>query len=579
MNRDDVATRLEQLAVIAKNLGMEGECRRATEARARLRYAKAHIVVIGEFNRGKSTFVNGLIGEELLPMDIVPTTAAIWTIEKGAERHAELVYEDGRHETIPATAQSFKRLSADGDLCKPGLRFVQVTLPRLAVGDDVVIIDTPGVNDINTQRSEITYGFLANADAAIFLMDASSPVTKSEAEFLEGQVLDASLAKILFVMNKIDRVDADEIPEAMEAAEERLRALLKSEVRPIAYAASRVLSAHLLGLDDAAAVWGWPSLTTRLDELLVEARRDETRIATAARRAGVIARRVEAELRRCIDVATMKSSELATARAAFEETSRELEGRFTRLAEYGNTHGRERLKAMLARSMEIKTAEFIQQEKLRVGSLKGDFKAYGEKMLPYQVQLFVKHWFESIRPKIEQFLAEFTAVMSAESAKGFGRGLEFRGELATSESPDVAASQVDLEDFNEYVGLALPGAGLVALSFLGLGPFAVVGMAAGMMLQKGLRDRQAEAMRDAVIGALPGVVGEAGDRVVHTLSAAVDRWFDAFEKSLRDQLYAMLEARRQGFARESGDGGDERGERVADLRSRLGQVAVLVDGL
>ncbi len=198
---------LEQLHSIATRNGMPDLAQRAAELAERIRYDKLHLLVLGEFNRGKTSLVNCLIGEALLPMDIVPTTAAIWTIEEGDARTAHVVAGRSEPRPISSDPSALARFSADGELASSDVRFLEMTVPELAIGNKVVLVDTPGVNDINQQRAEITYGFLGAADAALFLLDAASPVTRSEAEFLKGQgKLDKVLKEISSNLNDEGKV-------------------------------------------------------------------------------------------------------------------------------------------------------------------------------------------------------------------------------------------------------------------------------------------------------------------------------------------------------------------------------------
>ena len=83
----------------------------------------------------------------------------------------------------------------------------------------LTIVDTPGVNDINEQRAEITYGYIPRADAAVFLLDATQILTASERQFLEERILRSSRERLIFVIAKADLLDEAELAETL-----RLRA-------------------------------------------------------------------------------------------------------------------------------------------------------------------------------------------------------------------------------------------------------------------------------------------------------------------------------------------------------------------
>src|SRR5690554_5516995 len=137
------------------------------------------IVVAGEFNAGKSSLLNALLGEHVMPEGVTPTTDRITVVthgEKESERQegAAIV-----HRTHPA--------------------------PLLA---DVALVDTPGTNAIVKRHQELTERFVPRADLLLFVTSADRPFTESERRFLE---LIASWGrKVIMVVNKVDILDTEE---------------------------------------------------------------------------------------------------------------------------------------------------------------------------------------------------------------------------------------------------------------------------------------------------------------------------------------------------------------------------------
>ena len=90
----------------------------------------------------------------------------------------------------------------------------------------LTIVDTPGVNDINEQRAEITYGYLPRADAAVFLLDATQILTASERQFLEERILRSTRDRLIFVVAKADLLDEAELAETLRFARQHLAAIV-----------------------------------------------------------------------------------------------------------------------------------------------------------------------------------------------------------------------------------------------------------------------------------------------------------------------------------------------------------------
>lgn len=205
----------------------------AEESRAELHRLKQaiqqdvfSIVVLGEFSRGKSTFVNALMGEPLLPMDVLPETAVIQVLHYAEKPGVEIVYRNGVVKQGEADRDFLKRFSVRAQQdAADDVEYLRIGYPSSFLQHQVVVVDTPGVSDMDEQRAEVTYGFLPQADMVLFLLDASSPLKKTEKEFLEKRVLPQGIRKIVFLANKFDHLDEEEVDE--EEYLDKLRMRLK----------------------------------------------------------------------------------------------------------------------------------------------------------------------------------------------------------------------------------------------------------------------------------------------------------------------------------------------------------------
>jgi small GTP-binding protein len=224
---------LERVAAVAEAAGLASTARDIRETRLpKLEEERFSIVVLGEFNHGKSTFINALLGEAVLPVGITPTTAVLSLVRHGAALQAEAVYETGQRKKIePAQLASW--LTVEGEAARKrdeALAHVEITHPAPLLRDNVTLVDTPGVNDINDQRAEITYGYVPRADAVIFLLDAGQILTASERQFLEERILRSSRDRLVFVVTKADVLDDKELEEALAFARRHLAAIVPEPV-------------------------------------------------------------------------------------------------------------------------------------------------------------------------------------------------------------------------------------------------------------------------------------------------------------------------------------------------------------
>lgn len=166
----------------------------------------AVLAVMGEFNAGKSTFINAYLGRNMLPTGILPTTATVNMLKFGDEPSCRVFWRDGSFEDIDVEVlQKYVAENQDGEknVLLSEIRIVEIRLPVPAL-KDVWIVDTPGLNAVNPEHKEITLQFTREADATIWLLHSTQIGKASEKAFLEEAA--RSSAKIIGVVNHMDKI-------------------------------------------------------------------------------------------------------------------------------------------------------------------------------------------------------------------------------------------------------------------------------------------------------------------------------------------------------------------------------------
>jgi len=162
------------------------------------------LVIVGEFNSGKSAFINALVGATVAQEGVTPTTAQINVLQYG-ETESRAVKDSNLHViTVPA----------------PILR-------------DIHIVDTPGTNAIIREHEAITEQFVPRSDLVLFVTSADRPFTETERAFLEQ--VRAWGKKVVIVINKIDILTGSQVDEVRSFVADNARALLgfSPEIFPV----------------------------------------------------------------------------------------------------------------------------------------------------------------------------------------------------------------------------------------------------------------------------------------------------------------------------------------------------------
>lgn len=161
------------------------------------------VVVIGDFKRGKSTFINALLKEELVTTNVTPETVTINRVSYGGEYSVEAVLKDTRR--MKLEKEQMARENLDKLLerlpCEVEYVDIKVPLPEL---EGMRIVDTPGVGDLLKQFDNQVKDYLIYADAVIYMVSALSPLSDTEQTFLRAALVPQEFSKLIIVVNMLD---------------------------------------------------------------------------------------------------------------------------------------------------------------------------------------------------------------------------------------------------------------------------------------------------------------------------------------------------------------------------------------
>lgn len=252
-----------ELADIAGKLGLTrlGDTIESETTR-RLDRAQLRVLVLGEIKQGKSTLINALLGQLLLPSGVTPTTGAVVQIVRGDQLGRFLVAADGTR--TPLETEYFLKLARGK---QEFVGTLLATTPSEHLPANVELIDTPGINDLQKVRSMISRGELPRGDALILVLDATQILKLTEVAFLRDALLalggtEGTGATLLLAVNRIDLIPEAERPALLDHIHRELTAVLPGGVELFqtdARTASKTPEAATLGVREV----------TRLRERLV----------------------------------------------------------------------------------------------------------------------------------------------------------------------------------------------------------------------------------------------------------------------------------------------------------------------
>ena len=243
------------------------------------------VCVMGEFNSGKSTFVNALIGEKVAPMGITPTTATINVLKYGEQRSARVVRRDNTEQVL-SWDEVERFLAGLSDEQARAVERVELLFPSEELLR-VNVVDTPGLNSLVDSHEQAARQILAQADAVVWLFSAGQAGKQTEQEALD--LLHKHRPKTVGVLNKVDRLSDDELAEVMTHLRQSFADFV-DQVLPVA--TRTALDAQLSHNSEALTRSRFPALRAHLEQQLFTRSRQLKAAASRDRLVQVLERAV-----------------------------------------------------------------------------------------------------------------------------------------------------------------------------------------------------------------------------------------------------------------------------------------------
>ena len=354
-----------------------GSCK---EIEDRLDAGTFNLVAVGQFKRGKTTLINALIGENLLPVGAIPLTSVVTILAYGETLAVRVLYEDGREEQISRDRLPEYVTERGNPNNAKGVREVEVTYPSPWLKAGVRLVDTPGIGSVYEHNTDVALRFLPKADAVLFILSVEQPVSQAEREFL-CQVAEHA-AKVFVLLNKADLLAESELPESIEFARGAVSRALGGGAALLAISGRLAIEAQATGSQEILRRSGLPALSEALGCFL--SREKEKALAASLSR----------KLSRLVSQARFgREVELKALATPLEELGRKLE-RF-------EARKKELLAARDEHAMLVKG----ESERLLRQRIEKDLEAF-EAALARQLELSVERTFEAHRELPSKALQE-----------------------------------------------------------------------------------------------------------------------------------------------------------------------------
>lgn len=557
--KQQIIDRLHELSGIASKVGMSSLASDIIQTRIpKIENERFHLVVLGEFNHGKTTFVNALLGDDILPTGITPTTAAINHVVWSPARRAKVVLKSGDEvDLVPESLSEWVTVRGNKSA---DVRFVELAYPAEILREHVTLVDTPGVNDLNEQRAEITFGYVPRADAVIFLLDAGQALKDSEREFLSGHVLASTKDRLIFVIGKIDLLSEQERAAVIDYVREGLSQLVDQPVVfPISAREWLVGNKDASGMNQLLEYLSRFLDTDRAQVLLDNAAIDAGRIAGYLQQnLGVKLRSYDLDLKELEERITQVRNQLDTSKRTLDELHMRIAAET------------EAIKAQCRLDLENFVRAFVQALPHQIDSADAsDIKEY----LPGFVEDKFREWAELEGIKLAALLerlAEEVIAVTNENVEAVSAA------LASRLGPEDTAVDIDVDTFKYDLGVYAVGAlGTTVFLFVSTLVGGLLTLAAPILAIV-IRSKVAGDIREQAKKKVPDAIIRAGD----AMRPHFDRCVDDFATRLKEFVTSAGNALYRGISEILDQAIEERRLREGDtdnLRVETGEQVATVN--
>jgi len=185
------------------------------------------VAILGQFKAGKSSFVNSLVGRDVLPVGVIPVTTVITRLRYGERERAVISFYDGTTREISVSALDEYTSEAKNPSNEKNVETVDIELPILADYAGLRLVDTPGLGSVFKAHMEVSANWLPEVGAAILAVSADRPLSENDVQLIRE--LTQYTPRIILLLTKADLLTPSQQDEVVKFFEDTLKRELNRE--------------------------------------------------------------------------------------------------------------------------------------------------------------------------------------------------------------------------------------------------------------------------------------------------------------------------------------------------------------
>jgi GTP-binding protein EngB required for normal cell division len=185
------------------------------------------VAILGQFKAGKSSFINSLIGQPVLPVGVIPVTTVISRLQFGELERATVSFFDGTRKEIPIADLDEYTAEAKNPSNQKSVEMVDIELPALADYAGLRLVDTPGLGSVFKAHMEVSANWLPEVGAAVLAVSADRPLSENDLQLIRE--LTQHTPRIILLLTKADLLSPSQQEEVVTFFEDTVKRELNRE--------------------------------------------------------------------------------------------------------------------------------------------------------------------------------------------------------------------------------------------------------------------------------------------------------------------------------------------------------------
>jgi GTP-binding protein EngB required for normal cell division len=185
------------------------------------------VAILGQFKAGKSSFINSVVGKDVLPVGVIPVTTVITRLQYGEREQAIITYFDGSRSEIDLEELEDFISENQNPANVRNVDVVDIELPYLKGYPGIRLVDTPGMGSVFKYHMEVSENWLPEVGAAILAISADRPLSENDLSLIED--LSHHTPRIILLLTKADLLTPDQQMEVLQFFQKTLKQKLERE--------------------------------------------------------------------------------------------------------------------------------------------------------------------------------------------------------------------------------------------------------------------------------------------------------------------------------------------------------------